>query len=75
MIACVRTASLTPKPIKHVECIWPKLNAVADNSEFWCLLNQTNAKSLTGQRERHCGAAQTTPHDQDWITRSRRHPP
>jgi hypothetical protein len=39
------------------------------------LLNQANAESLTGQRKRYCRAAQTTPDDQDWITRSLRHPP
>jgi hypothetical protein len=51
--------------IKHVECIWPKLDAVTDNAEFGRLLNQANAKSLTGQCKRYCRTAQTTPDDQD----------
>ena len=58
---CVSTASLTPKSIKHVECIRPKLNAVADNAEFWRLLNQANAETITRQRKRNCGAAQSHP--------------
>ena len=49
--------------IKHVECIRPKLNAVADNAEFWRLLDQANAETITRQRKRNCGATQAAPHD------------
>jgi hypothetical protein len=47
--------------IKHVESIRPKLDAVGDNAEFWSLLNQANAKTLTGQSKCNGGAPPTRP--------------
>ena len=72
---CFSTDFTEAQAIKHMECIRPKLNAVADNAEFWRLLNQANAETIKRQSKRNCGAAQPAPHDQDWITRGSRHPP
>ena len=63
------------QPIKHMECIRAKLNAIADNAEFWRLLDQANAETIKRQSKRNCGAPQPAPHDQDRITYRRRRPP